>query len=1207
MINKILKILYRNFSFKLENRPSSEFKIIGKSKLIFSLLLFSNIISAQINFTNSQAASLVIGQANFTTNSIGCTQSGLNGPSYTAISSKGVLAVSEQTGGRVKLWNPTPTANGANASVVVGKISFTDCTNTGPSQASISNSNGVAFSPDGNKLIVTDFGNHRVLIWNTIPTVNGQNADVVLGQPNFTTNSPGVSATAMNGPEGAFVSSDGRLIIAEYYNNRILIWNSIPTTNNQPADVVVGQTVFNAPGGGTSATTMINPWGVSVSPDGKLLVADTANNRVLVWNTIPTTNGAAADVVIGQTSMTNTGNGITDSNLNQPIGVTVSPSGKLAIGEFGSHRVLIYNSIPTTNGAAANVVLGQPNFTSSTALYPSGSPTNNNMVYIYNASFDLYGRLYVVGREMNRVMVFGAAPTIQANLGIAITSNIATACLGTSNTITITITNATATAATGVIATASLPAGFTYSSHSASAGTYNPTSGYWNVGTVPASGSTTITINGIANVLGNLSAFASIIQSNQLDPVLSDNGASVSYSIINGVVLPPPTGSANQTFCNAATISNLVATGTAIQWYANPTLGSSLSSSSPLVNGFTYYASQTEGVCESSTRLPVVVTIQPSITYYEDVDGDGFGNPASQTSSCIPVVGFVLNNSDCNDNQLQYADLDGDGFGSTVLVACGITNNLDFNDTVLTYVDADADGFGSTTLAANGVTNSLDCNDNQLQYADLDGDGFGSIVLAACGVIDNTDCNDNEVRYLDADADGYGDVTMIKVACGGSLFSTDCNDAVVSINPGAIDVCYDGIDNDCNGVIDNVGQPGGCTPKVSSLIPSLCGATVSRINATISCTYATGAQGFRFRVTKVDMNTNTPLSAPILIDRPVANFSLSNIVAVSYNSKYQVEVSVKFNNVYQPFNSNPCFVTIESPVATIGSQCGSTLNLMNQWVNSNVVPQVGAYKFRVTQLDNLGATVGASQEFVSSLARFNMTQFVGALYNTSYKVEVSLRNTDLNYLPYNPPCTITTPAYPTTQVREAQCNEYIVPNNSTNIYANLVSGGTAYRFRVYLVGSSNNIVYDFSYDASINRVTLNNFPGLAAGITYTVQAAVRMSGQSAFGPYSTGCSIVTPSALRTINSETVLEVANVFEAIAYPNPFTENFQLEVKTNNEADLEIRVYDMIGKLVEQKTVTATDIQTIEVGSNYPSGVYNVIVSQEQTTKTLRVIKR
>jgi hypothetical protein len=330
-------------------------------------------------------------------------------------------------------------------------------------------------------------------------------------------------------------------------------------------------------------------------------------------------------------------------------------------------------------------------------------------------------------------------------------------------------------------------------------------------------------------------------------------------------------------------------------------------------------------------------------------------------------------------------------------------------------------------------------------------------------------------------------------------------------------------------------------------------------------------------------------------------------VAVSYNSKYQVEVSVKFNNVYQPFYSNPCYITIASPVATIGSQCGSTLNLMNQWVNSNVVPQVGAYKFRVTQLNGQGTPVGASQEFVSGQARFNMGQFVGALYNTPYSVEVSVRNTDLNYLAYNAPCTITTPAYPTAQVRDAQCNGYLVPNTTAYVYADVVSGAAAYRFRVYLVDGSNNVVYDYSMDSSFNRFTLNNFPGLVAGTTYTVQVAVRMTGQSVFGPYNKQCTIVTPGASRTLNSETALEVANVFEAIAFPNPFAENFKLEVKTNNEADLDIRVYDMIGKLVEQKTVTATDIQTIEVGSNYPSGVYNVIVSQEQTTKTLRVIKR
>ncbi|MBY0486466.1 MAG: DUF11 domain-containing protein, partial [Flavobacteriaceae bacterium] len=863
--------------FGTDLKPSrGNASLVFKALLLFTLM-HSNFIFSQINFTNGQAASLVIGQASFTANVASCSQNGLYAPSYTAISSKGVLAVSEQSGGRVKLWNSIPTANGANASVVVGKTGFTACSYTGVSASSINNSNGVAFSPDGTKLIVTDFGNNRVLIWNTIPTVNGQNADVVLGQPNFTSNNVGVSATAMNGPTGVFVSSDGRLLVADRGNHRILIWNSIPTSTNAPADVVVGQTVFSSPGGGSSATTMLNPWGVCVAPNGKLLVADSANNRVLVWNTVPTANGAAADVVIGQSIMVTSGAGTSTTSFNAPIGVTVSPSGILAIGEFGNSRVVVYNSIPTVNGAAADVVLGQPNFTSLTSFYPSGSPTNNNMMSVYNASFDLNGRLFVVGRDMNRVLVFGTAPTTPVNLGVGITSTLSTACLGASTTVTVTLTNATATAASGVIATASLPAGFAYSSHAASGGTYNPASGYWTVGAVPASGTRTLTINGVANASGNLSAYASIVQSNQLDSDLTDNGASLAYTIAG--VVPAPTGAVNQTFCNVASVSNLVVSGTTIKWYATASGGLPLSGSLSLVSGTTYYASQTLGICEGTTRLPVTVTLQPLVTFYADTDGDGFGNALSSANFCVIQPGYVLNSTDCNDSQLQYQDLDGDGFGSTTLVACGVANAIDTNDALLTYVDADADGFGSTILAPSGVTNTLDCNDSQLnytdldgdgfgvfplvpcgvvtnaidtndnlltyvdgdgdgfgsttfapsgvtntldcndaqlQYQDLDGDGFGSSVLVACGLTNNLDCDDNQVRYLDADADGYGSLASIKVACGGSLFSTDCDDANAAIHPGAVDVCRDGIDNDCNGVIDNVGLPGGCVPVVTS-------------------------------------------------------------------------------------------------------------------------------------------------------------------------------------------------------------------------------------------------------------------------------------------------------------------------------------------------------------------------------------------------------
>ena len=70
-----------------------------------------------------------------------------------------------------------------------------------------------------------------------------------------------------------------------------------------------------------------------------------------------------------------------------------------------------------------------------------------------------------------------------------------------------------------------------------------------------------------------------------------------------------PTGSASQTICNSGTVANLVASGPNILWYATETGGSALSSGTALVNGTTYYASQTPGGCESTDRFAVLVTI----------------------------------------------------------------------------------------------------------------------------------------------------------------------------------------------------------------------------------------------------------------------------------------------------------------------------------------------------------------------------------------------------------------------------------------------------------------------------------------------------------------------------------------------------------------------------------------------------------------------
>ncbi|WP_345088794.1 GEVED domain-containing protein [Flavobacterium chungnamense] len=388
----------------------------------------------------------------------------------------------------------------------------------------------------------------------------------------------------------------------------------------------------------------------------------------------------------------------------------------------------------------------------------------------------------------------------------------------------------------------------------------------------------------------------------------------------------------------------------------------------------------------------------------------------------------------------------------------------------------------------------------------------------------------------------------------------------------------------------------------STIAPATCGTTLAGWYSTVTATWSNLAQGYRFKITKVDMNTNAPIASPVIIDRPVNNISLANVPNTAYNSRYMFEVAVMMNGVWQSFYGPACYLNTPNPVSTIGAQCGSTLTAMNQWITAGAVSNVTAYRFRVTRVIS-GVPTGTSQETTQPANKFNMTQLSGILYASTYRVEVSLRNTDGTFLPYGTACNINTPAHPTTQVRSVQCNNYQVTSNSELIIADAVTGAITYRFRVY-----NGVDYDTFYDNQFNRFTLNNFPGLIPnGAIYSVQVAVKLPNEPSFGPYSKACTIKTPMQARAIASDVQLEVVNVFEALAYPNPFAENFKLDVKTNSEANIQVRVYDMIGKLVEDKMINASDIQNFELGNQYPSGVYNVIVSQESNTKTLRVIKR
>jgi len=493
------------------------------------------------NFSTFMNAEVVIGQPDFFSNNMGYSQSLLYGPSYCAISSKGVLAVALQHGAGVFLWNTMPATDGQPADVVVGNPDFSAPVNA-CSQSLTSFTHGVAFSPDGNKLLVSDAGNNRVLIWNTIPVSNGQPANVVLGQPDFVTSTSGTGNSKFDTPQGIFVSRDGKLIVADRYNNRVLIWNSIPAVSNTPANVVVGQPDFNSITSGNSASKMSEPWGVWVTTDGKLLVADEQNNRVLIFNQVPTTNGASADIVVGQTGFGTSIGGTTNSRFYAPVGVTVTPEGKMVVGEFQNNRVLIFSSVPAANGASADVVLGQNTFTAALDFAPAGLPARNNFLHPYNVSTDLNGRIFAAGRDMNRILVFGDLPCKSADLHANISATSPNQCDAAKVISTFIISNEGNDTATTIMSMLAFSPLFSIDSVSATAGLFNSSRKQWSIPTLAAGDSAALTVYfTMNNPAGMVQEVSGIIQSSgAIDPDMSDNTSTVEVNCnvtISGTVM----------------------------------------------------------------------------------------------------------------------------------------------------------------------------------------------------------------------------------------------------------------------------------------------------------------------------------------------------------------------------------------------------------------------------------------------------------------------------------------------------------------------------------------------------------------------------------------------------------------------------------------------------------------------------------------------
>jgi sugar lactone lactonase YvrE len=356
---------------------------------------------------NSAPADGVLGQSNFTNNLPATNASGFSFPQGVAVDNAGRLWVADVDSNRVlRFDNAAGKANGASADGVLGQTNFSGgasaTTNSG-----LNSPNDIEVDSAG-RLWVTDASNNRVLRFdNAASKANGAAADGVLGQPDFTSNTPTSNVNTMFRPAGLAIDSAGRLWVADNIPSRVLRFDNAATKpNGGNADGVLGQNAFTGNIAATAVDRMTLPTGVVIDSTGTLWVADTANHRVLRFdNAASKANGAPADGVLGQANFTSATPATTANGMRTPSGLAVDSAGRLWVTDSENNRVLRFdNAASKANGASADGVLGQPDFTSNTIAL-----TANGMNEPSSLAVDSAGRLWVSDRVHNRVLRFDNA------------------------------------------------------------------------------------------------------------------------------------------------------------------------------------------------------------------------------------------------------------------------------------------------------------------------------------------------------------------------------------------------------------------------------------------------------------------------------------------------------------------------------------------------------------------------------------------------------------------------------------------------------------------------------------------------------------------------------------------------------------------------------------------------------------------------------
>jgi hypothetical protein len=614
------------------------------------------------------------------------------------------------------------------------------------------------------------------------------------------------------------------------------------------------------------------------------------------------------------------------------------------------------------------------------------------------------------------------------------------------------------------------------------------------------------------------------------------------------------------------------------------------------------------------------------VDLYEDNDGDGFGL-SYYGQGCDDWNGYAIVDGDCNDNN-----------SSINPAASEVCNNLDDDCNGLAddglpfteyFTDADADGYGSVSLGSfcsallncagdyelhfypifdnidDSGWNILDADNNIVASGysyfgynviplQLSNGPFTIEVYTGCIFGDNSPAFD---LYYDGNiiasgstsgCNGFysvGNVCSVSIATQGG----DCDDTDAAINPGATEVCDNGLDDDCDGVDNSC-----VTTQVQA---SQCGSVLPHVNTAVLAALIPGATQYRY---KIQLGT-----LEFIVTKPSTSrwfYFPTDVPGFFPDSTYQISVSVELNGSFGPFGPI-CNVTLPSVITQLQSSlCNSVLPSVYTPILASFIQGATQYRYKIVH--------GGNELLVTKPSTSRWFYFPadvpGFFPDSTYQISVSVEFNG-SFGPFGPVCNVTLPSV-TTQLQSSLCNS-VLPSVNTPILASFIQGATQYRYKIVHGGNellvtkpSTSRWFYFPIDV----------PGFILGETYQISVSVEFNGN--FGPFGQTCFVtlpITPAASPNNNNsstadEMETEAISGFDAVAFPNPFADAFTLNIRSESHEAVVVRVYDMNGKLLENRNLQVSEAATVVIGGNLAAGMYHVTVMQGDNLKTMKMIK-